>query len=61
MNWKLILSLASFGFVMGVASLFGYTHGIELYQWLAIAVVTVYVLVKEQARNFSFAHGSLEF
>ena len=36
MNWKLIGLLAGFGVLMGVASVLGFTEGIEAPLWLAI-------------------------
>lgn len=46
MNWKLVLLLAAFGVVMGLASVLGWTAGIELWLWLAIAVICIIVLFR---------------
>lgn len=47
MNWKLIISLSLFGAAMGLASLFGYTQGIELFLWIIIAGICGMVLAKK--------------
>ncbi|HXH23882.1 MAG TPA: hypothetical protein VNI78_01460 [Vicinamibacterales bacterium] len=46
MKWKLVLLLAAFGVVMGLASVLGWTAGIELWLWLAIAVICIIVLLR---------------
>ena len=46
MNWKIIIVLSLFGIAMGIVSLFGYTQGIELFLWIAIAIFSVVVLAK---------------
>ncbi|MDF1613308.1 hypothetical protein [Stygiobacter electus] len=56
MNWKLIFSLLPFGFVMGVASVFGLTQGIEWLLWLIIAVVCAFVVSRRlQTKHFPTA------
>jgi hypothetical protein len=56
MNWKLILTLALSGAAMGLASVFGLTHGIELYLWVVIALA-VAVFVARKVRRRQFLHG----
>lgn len=56
MNWKLILILAALGAVMGLASVFGLTKGIELYLWILIALA-VAVIVARKMRQRQFLHG----
>lgn len=46
MNWKLVLLLAAFGVVVGLALVLGWTAGIELWLWLAIAVICIIVLFR---------------
>jgi hypothetical protein len=36
MNWKLVVAVAAFGVVMGLASVLGWTDGLEGWLWLAI-------------------------
>ena len=58
MNWELIFSLAAFAIAMGVASVFGYTQGIELYCWLVIACICAFVLARSVVHKL-FLHGLL--
>lgn len=48
--------LSGFGLAMGVASLYGYTQGIEPYLWIGIAIVGAGVLVR-RAKGRLFANG----
>lgn len=56
MNWKLIVLLAGCGVVMGIASVLGFTSGIEGFLWLAIGIISVLVIVKKATARF-FLHG----
>jgi hypothetical protein len=56
MNWRLVLWLASFGALIGVISLFGYTQGIELYLWVGIAVLCG-ILIRRNVPSLHFLHG----
>lgn len=58
MNWKLIFLLSLFGVVMGVASLFGFTRGIEPFLWLLIFVFYAWRIAKNAPGKF-FLHGFL--
>ncbi len=58
MNWKLILSLSLFGLLMGVASLFGWTRGIEPLLWFIIFVLYAWWIAKNCTR-LHFLHGFL--
>jgi hypothetical protein len=56
MNWKLISLLSGFGVLMGVASVLGFTKGLEGLLWLVIAAVCV-CLVAWRAPGRWFLHG----
>lgn len=56
MNWKLICPLAGFGVLMGVASVLGFTTGIEGLAWLVIGIICVGAIVWK-APGRSFQHG----
>lgn len=56
LRWPLILPLAGFGALMGIASVFGLTRGIELYLWIAIAGGAS-SLIALRARRRLFLHG----
>lgn len=58
MNWKLILLLSTFGVLMGIASLFGLTQGIEPLLWFLIFVLYAWWIAKDCAR-LHFLHGFL--
>jgi hypothetical protein len=58
MNWKLIAPLAGFGVLMGVASVLGFTAGIEGLLWLFIGLICVGAIVWK-APGRSFQHGFL--
>ena len=50
MNWTLILLLASFGLLMGLLSINGYTQKIEPFLWLVFGVIVAYIL----SRNINY-------
>lgn len=56
MAWKLILLLALFGLVMGIAAVFGLTRDIEPLLWFSIAVVVALVLGANHVPK-PFFHG----
>jgi tetrahydromethanopterin S-methyltransferase subunit G len=58
MNWKLIFSLAAFAIAMGIASVFAYTQGMELYCWIVIACICAFVLARNVTQKL-FLHGLL--
>ncbi len=56
MRWKVILLLSLFGLLMGALSLGGFTRGIELWYWIAIAAISALVLARS-AQQRHFLHG----
>jgi hypothetical protein len=56
MKWNIVFLLSLFGVGMGIASLFGYTKKIELYEWIVIAVVVTYIIPKQTTHKV-FLHG----
>lgn len=58
MKWPLIALLSLIGILMGAASLFGLTRGIELYLWIVIALITA-VVVARTSNQKQFLHGFL--
>jgi hypothetical protein len=56
MNWTLILSLSGFGLAMGLASVWGLTHGIEGMLWLAIGIVCATWIARKMPTS-PFRHG----
>jgi hypothetical protein len=58
MNWTLILLLSSFGLVMGLLSIKGYTQRIEPFLWLFFAIITAIILSKN-TDNKTFLHALL--
>jgi uncharacterized membrane protein YvlD (DUF360 family) len=56
MNWKLIGALSGFGVLMGVASVLGFTKGLEGLLWLVIAGVCVWLVVGRVPGRW-FLHG----
>ncbi len=58
MNWKIILLLSLFGAAMGITSLTGATEKIELYLWIAIAVICAFAIVAKVESKF-FLHTLL--
>lgn len=56
MNWKVILPLTSFGFLMGFASVFGFTQSMEPLLWLGIAFFSAYWIAKYETAK-PFLHG----
>lgn len=46
MNWKLILNCSPLAVLMGIASLFGFTRGIEWVLWLIIAIVVAFLVAR---------------
>ena len=58
MNWKLIFQLSLFGLAMGIATVFFVPSTVEPFLWLAIFVVSAY-LIATRAPGRYFAHGLL--
>ena len=58
MNWKLILQLSMFGLAMGLATVFFIPSTIEPAFWLAIFLVSAYLIAKQCASK-RFLHGLL--
>lgn len=58
MNWKLIVLLSLFGLAMSIATVFWISSGVEPFFWLAIFVVSAYVIAKKCATRH-FLHGFL--
>ena len=58
MNWKLILSLSSFGLAMGVATVFFVPPNVEPLLWLAIFAFCAFVIAK-RGTGKPFLHGLL--
>jgi hypothetical protein len=56
MNWKIILLLSLFGVVMGIASLFGISQGVEWILWIIIAFASAFILSVNVTNKF-FAHA----
>ncbi len=56
MNWTLILLLSSFGAVMGLLSIRGFTQKIEPFLWLLFGIITALVLAKNTGNN-PFLHA----
>jgi hypothetical protein len=48
MNWTLVALLSGCGVAMGVASVLGFTTGIEEWLWLAVGVISVAVLLRRR-------------
>jgi len=44
MNWTIILLLGSFGLLMGLLSINGYTQKIEPFLWLAFGIIVAFIL-----------------
>jgi len=57
-NWKLILQLSMFGLAMGLATVFFIPSTIEPAFWLAIFLVSAYLIAKQCASK-RFLHGLL--
>ena len=58
MNWKLILLLSMFGLAMGIATVFVLPTKVEPFFWLAIFLVSAYLIAKQCATRL-FLHGLL--
>lgn len=58
MNWKLIVQLSIFGLAMGIATVFVIPSTIEPFCWLAIFVISAYVIANRAPRLY-FLHGLL--
>ena len=56
MNWKLIVSLSGFGLAMGIASVLGFTRGVEGVLWLIIGLVCA-VWIARTTLAKQFLHG----
>lgn len=56
MNWKLIITLSGIGLAMGVASVLGFTRGVEGFLWLALAIFcAIWITAKVSTKHF--LHG----
>lgn len=56
MKWRLMVSLSVFGVLMGGASVFGFTQGIEWLLWLIIALISAFLMARSlQTRFFASA------
>lgn len=58
MNWKVIFGLSVFGLAMGLGTVFGISPRAEPVFWLAIFVISAFVIAR-QARTRLFWHGFL--
>ena len=58
MNWKLIAQLSLFGLAMGVLTVFLIPSTIEPYCWLAVFIVSSWLIATRCDRAY-FAHGVL--
>ena len=58
MNWKLVLQLSMFGLAMGIATVFFIPSKIEPAFWLAIFLVSAFLIAKQCASK-RFLHGLL--
>ncbi|MFA6541576.1 MAG: hypothetical protein WCT99_08230 [Bacteroidota bacterium] len=56
MKWNIVFLLSLFGIGMGIASLFGLTEKIEIYEWILIALLSAYFLSKQTTHKV-FLHG----
>jgi hypothetical protein len=56
MNLKLILSLASVSVLIGAATSFGFTQGLEWFFWIVLAIFSAY-LIGKQAPQRPAGHG----
>ena len=56
MNWKLILQLSMFGLAMGLATVFFIPSSIEPAFWLAIFLISAFLIAKQCASK-RFLHG----
>jgi hypothetical protein len=51
MNLKVVLSLSTAAILMGVATSFGLTQGIEWFLWLVIAVFSAFLIAKRAPKR----------
>ena len=58
MNWKLVLQLSLFGMAMGIATVFVIPSNIEPLFWLAIFVISAYIIATRAPGRY-FLHGLL--
>ena len=58
MNWTILLLLASFGLVMGLLSINGYTQKIEPFLWLVFGIVVAFILSRN-VNNKPLLHALL--
>ena len=58
MNWTIILLLASFGLVMGLLSINGYTQKIEPFLWLFFGLIAAFILSRN-VTNKPLVHALL--
>ena len=56
MNWTVILLLSTFGLIMGLLSLKGYTQKLEPFLWLLFGIITSLILSKNVDNN-TFLHA----
>ncbi len=56
MNWSLILLLSSFGILMGILSVLGFTRKTEPMFWLVIGFFTAFMIYRKVS-EMSFWHG----
>ena len=58
MNWKTVVQLSLFGLAMGVATVFVIPSTIEPLFWIAIFVISAYVIAR-RCPGHEFVHGLL--
>ena len=58
MNWTIILLLASFGLLMGLLSINGYTQKAEPLLWLAFGIIVAFILSRN-INNKPLVHALL--
>ncbi len=56
MKWNIIVLLSLFGGAIGAASLFGWTHNIELFLWIGAALIAPVILARTTTHKL-FLHG----
>lgn len=58
MDWTVIILLSSFGIIMGVLSVKGFTQKLEPFLWLLFGIITALILSKNIDQK-TFLHGVL--